>query len=96
MTTNSPYIINYLALAIKAQHLLSLINEKQKETLDGIVPISACIDGKEVGVFELTEDGRISELAKYDEMPSDENLLNVHLDECNELFNQLLDLEEGL
>lgn len=96
ITTHSPYIINYLALAIKAQQILSQIDESQKEMLEEIVPIHACVNGREVGVFELTEDGRISELAKYDEMPSDENMLNTHLSECNELFNQLLDLEEGL
>lgn len=96
ITTHSPFILNYLALAIKAQQLLSQIDEKQKEVLAGIVPIPACVDGKEVGVFELTDDGHIYELAKYEEMPSDENMLNAHLSECNELFNQLLDLEESL
>ncbi len=96
LTTHSPYIINYLTLAIKAHGLLSRIPEERKAEIGRIVPVAACMDGKDVGVFELTEDGIIKELAKYDGMPSDENMLNAHLNECNELFNQLLDLEESL
>ncbi len=96
LTTHSPYVINYLSLAIKAQSLLAHISEERKEEIDRVVPISACIDGRDVGIFELTEEGDIMELPKYDEMPSDENMLNVRLNECNELFNQLLDIEESL
>jgi hypothetical protein len=33
-------------------------------------------------------------LPKYDEMPSDDNMLNNMLEESNEQFNQLLDIEE--
>ena len=96
ITTHSPYIINYLALAIKANSLLKQVPDEKKEEISQIVPLLASVDGREVGLFELTEDGVITELAKYDEMPSDENMLNNHLSECNELFNQLLDIEENL
>ena len=52
------------------------------------------IDGAKVAVYQVHEDGTISLLPKYDEMPSDDNLLNNLLEESNEQFNQLLDIEE--
>ncbi len=96
MTTHSPYIVNYLSLAVKAQKILSKMPQEKIAELDKIVPSSSVIDGGNVNVFELTSDGRIVELPKYDDMPSDNNLLNGHLVECNDLFGQLLELEDSL
>lgn len=96
MTTHSPYIINYLSLAIKANDILQRLPEGRMMELDRIVPAASVIAGDEVSVFELTDDGSIVALSKYDGMPSDENQLNAQLNECNELFNELLDLEESL
>ena len=93
ITTHSPYIINYLALAIKAYDIARQCPAAMAE-LDKVVPQASMIDGTKVTVYQVYEDGTISLLPKYDEMPSDDNLLNNLLEESNEQFNQLLDIEE--
>ena len=62
--------------------------------LGKVVPNDAMIEGREVTIYQVKEDGSISLLPKYDEMPSDNNMLNNLLEESNELFNHLLDIEE--
>ena len=93
ITTHSPYIINYMALAIKAYNIARRCPAATAE-LDKVVPQASMIDGAKVAVYQVHEDGTISLLPKYDEMPSDDNLLNNLLEESNEQFNQLLDIEE--
>jgi hypothetical protein len=46
--------------------------------------------------YELTEQGEIRELATYKGLPSDENYLNLSLGETNQLFDDLLEIEEQL
>lgn len=95
ITTHSPYIINYLALAIKACSISKTCNTAAAMTeLGKVVPNDAMIDGREVTIFQVNEDGTIGQLSKYDDMPSDNNMLNNLLEESNELFNHLLDIEE--
>lgn len=96
MTTHSPYIINYLSLAIKAAEVKTQLSFERLSELDKIVPLASTIDGKDVNVYEVTDDGRIVALEKYDEMPSDMNQLNEHLSKCNDLFGQLLEIEDSL
>lgn len=96
MTTHSPYIINYLSLAIKAAEILKRIPPERRGELDEIVPVTSAIDGKDVNVYEVNEAGSIVTLDKYDDMPSDMNQLNEHLSKCNDLFGQLLELEDSL
>lgn len=96
MTTHSPYIINYLSLAVKAGELLGRLPAEKVSSLDKIVPTASAVCGDDVSVYELREDGSIEALEKYDGMPSDSNQLNMHLSDANELFNQLLDIEESL
>lgn len=96
MTTHSPYIINYLSLAIKAAKILPGLSADQVDLLDRIVPTASVVNGDDVSVLEITDDGRIMDLLKYDGMPSDENVLNLFLSECNDLFGQLLELEDSI
>lgn len=96
MTTHSPYIINYLSLAIKAGKILHKLSRVQLEKLDNVVPIASVVDGYDVNVLEIADDGSIIDLVKYDDMPSDENVLNLFLAECNDLFGSLLELEDGV
>ena len=99
LTTHSPYIINYLTLAVKGNAVLNKINNQAgatdlKNRLEKIIPIASCIAPKNLVVYTLTEDGRIKELPTYDGMPSDDNYLNEHLSHTNYLFDELLDIEE--
>jgi energy-coupling factor transporter ATP-binding protein EcfA2 len=94
MTTHSPYMINYLTLAVKAEQVYKGLSEVDRLILNDIVPISSKIDGKDLAVYECDELlGAITDLETYKGMPSDENRLNEELGEFNDLFSQLLDLE---
>ena len=103
LTTHSPYIVNFLTLAIKANEVKEKIEklgeEKSRlllESVNNIVPISSCIPSKQVAVYEMTREGSISELPKIDGLISDSNYLNTFLAETNSLFDKLLDIEDEL
>lgn len=93
VTTHSPYLLNYLSLAIKANNIASEFPDTV-EQLSHIVPQSAFVSGEDVNVYEIQSTGHVKELSKYGGMPSDENLLNIALENCNDLYNELLDIEE--
>jgi Uncharacterized conserved protein len=101
LTTHSPYIINYLTLAIKAYNILQKLydvpnNLILKEELETIVPEVSCISEEDAIVYELTEAGEIKKLPTYKGLPSDDNYLNISLAETNQLFDNLLEIEEQL
>lgn len=100
VTTHSPYIINYLTIAIKGNSLLQRISTANKidlkSKLNEIVPIKSCISSDDVVIYELRDSGEISQLKKYEGIPSDANFLNFFLSETNQLFDELLEIEESL
>ena len=95
LTTHSPYIINYLTLAAKAY----LLNKKTsgdndlRDKINEIVPLSSIVNPEQLYIYEL-KDGNVIPLNSYEGLPSDENFLNIQLGETNELFDQLLEIEE--
>jgi predicted ATPase len=97
MTTHSPYLINYLTLAVKAFKVYAnLENEESKEKINEIVPINSFIDPSELIIYQLDEkDGIIARLNDYKGLPSDENYLNDSLAETNQQFAQLQEIEKG-
>jgi len=99
MTTHSPYLINYLTLAVKAFTVRQTLETQLKNSDDkitAIVPIDALIAPKDLSIYELNEkDGSIRKLETYKGIPSDENHLNNSLGETNELFAQLQEIEKG-
>jgi hypothetical protein len=104
MTTHSPYIINYLTLCIKADSVYKSLNEKKYKLSDPefshineIVPMSSIIKANELVIYELDErEGSIKKLPDYNGLPSDENKLNYNLEDSNELFAQLLEIQQGI
>ncbi len=51
---------------------------------------------KELVIYELDErEGTIKKLPDYKGLPSDENKLNYNLEDSNELFAQLQEIEKG-
>ncbi len=102
MTTHSPYIINYLTIAIQGMALNQKINTTSNtngalDKLQKIVPKNAIISGEDVVIYQLNEkDGSIEKLGNYEGIPSDENYLNQSLAVGNELFDALLEIEQGL
>ncbi len=98
MTTHSPYIINYLTLAIKASSLKVLVKtEENKKRLQEIVPFDSTVKPDDIVIYELDErNGSIRKLGNYEGIPSDKNYLNQLLAESNRLFDSLLEIEEEL
>lgn len=96
LTTHSPYLINYLILIVKASMLDAKITDKTLQTkLHSIVPASSMLKSEDLAIYELTG-GKASLLADYDGLPSDANFLNQQMLETNEMFDELLDIEEQI
>lgn len=98
VTTHSPYLINYLTLAIKANVLNSRIKtDEQRKKLNAIVPLVSTINPADIVIYELDEiNGSIAQLGNFEGIPSDKNYLNQHLGLSNRLFDALLEIEEDL
>ena len=98
LTTHSPYIINYLTLAIKANAIKVKAEGSNQanllERLDKMVPREAAISSEQVAIYQINEEGTIHKLPDYSGLPSDENYLNEHLTSSNDLFIDLLELED--
>lgn len=98
MTTHSPYLINYITLAVKANELKGKVTtDELKSRLNKIVPLNSTIDADELAIYELDEKtGTIKKLEVYNGLPSDENKLNDELGGSNELFAELLEIQQAL
>lgn len=97
ITTHSPYLINYLTLAVKAYNVKQTKNDNSSiEKISNIVPIESAINPDDLIIYQLDETtGTIATLESYKGLPSDENYLNDDLGETNELFAQLQQIEKG-
>ncbi len=101
LTTHSPYIVNYLSLAIQGRQLQQRMQAAGRidllPKLYQMIPESALLVADEVAIYQCDEqNGRISQLGCYEGIPSDQNLLNDWLRMGNNLFDQLLELEEAI
>ncbi|MEY4506625.1 MAG: hypothetical protein RL297_1203 [Pseudomonadota bacterium] len=101
LTTHSPYIVSYLSLAVQAHELLAKLLEQDRQDLIDklvqIVPLHAMLPPKDLAIYQSNElDGTLSELPNFEGIPSDSNVLNTYLRKGNEMFDQLLDLEEAI
>ena len=91
ITTHSPYILAYLTQSAKAAELLAKgVPEKE---IEKIIPVKAAVPGEIIHIYETKADGSIKLLEPYDNLPSDDNELNKALEEQNDSFSDLLELE---
>jgi len=91
ITTHSPYLVNYISVAVEAGNIR---NEVNKEQIGKIIPISALVKSEDLAIYQLNEkEGTVKLLGDYNGIPSDENMLNLQIDETNNLFADLLDLK---
>ena len=91
ITTHSPYMLSYLTQSAKAAELLERGVPANK--IEKIVPIKWRSRAKKSRCMRQKRDGSIKLLKPYENLPSDENLLNAALADVNERFSKLLDLE---
>jgi hypothetical protein len=71
-------------------------DEETRQKLNKITPLESSIDAEELVIYEFNKNGVIKKLKTYSGIPSDENRLNLKLDESNELFAQLLEIQQTL
>lgn len=91
ITTHSPYILAYLTQSAKAAELLKKgVPEKE---IEKIIPVKAAVAGEKIHIYETKTDGTIKLLEPYENLPSDDNELNKALEEQNDSFLDLLELE---
>ncbi|SJZ71547.1 Predicted ATPase [Chitinophaga eiseniae] len=102
LTTHSPYIINFLNIAILGYDLREKIKEANRVNdllpkLQKIVKENSLISSEDVVVYQLDEkEGVIRKLPAPEGIPTDKNLLNMKIREANQLFDALLEIEEDL
>lgn len=96
ITTHSPYFINYLTLAVEAHKLKQKVtSDTLKAKLNIIVPLDSTVNGEDLAVYQLNEiSGVVTKLKTYKGLPSDDNYLNQELGESNDLFSELLEIED--
>ncbi len=102
ITTHSPYLINFLSIAIQGGYLNKKIETSSnknilRDELRKIISEKSITPSNSVAVYQLDEnDGIITPLSMSMGIPSDRNYLNDMLREGNQLFDKLLEIEEKL
>ena len=92
ITTHSPYIISYLTLSAKVKDMHN--NGISSKKTNHIVPEAAATDGRKIIIYETHNDGTITKLEHYKNLPSDNNYLNNAMIKSNEDFSALLEIED--
>lgn len=93
ITTHSPYILAYLTLSAEAFSLLK--KGVPVEKIEKIVPKKSAVKGESISIYETHDDGSITKLSTFaDFLPSDDNLLNNAMAKSDELFSEMLELEQ--
>ena len=102
ITTHSPYLINFLSIAIYGAALSQKIAAKDKDSplmdkLYEIIPQGALTSADDISIYQLDEtSGNVSRLPMPNGIPSDKNLLNNLIQHGNDEFDKLLEIEEEL
>lgn len=96
LTTHSPYILNYLSLAVKAGNISVAIKDKKSlDAINRIVPKNAQVKTADVAIYEISESGEISVLGNLFGIPDDDNFLNNALGDANDMYDQLMNIEDS-
>ncbi len=101
VTTHSPYMINFLSLAVQADGLSKKVtlhhgDPELNTQIDAIVPLNAQLNPERLAIYQLDDHGNIHLLPDYEGIPADNNALNLSLMEGNDQFVELLEIEEKL
>lgn len=99
LTTHSPYIVNFLSLCVEGSHLREKIikngSEELNDKLERLLPLATLVSAEDLAIYQSDEiTGIVTQLGMTDGIPSDRNFLNNFLRKGNEIFDELLSLEE--
>jgi predicted ATPase len=95
LTTHSPYVLNNIALTIKANDIKDCKNDEASTRLSTILPLDCCMPEEDVAIYEITAEGLVRSLEIRESVLTDNNFLNNSLEEFNTLYNDLLDIEDS-
>jgi len=96
ITTHSPYIINDISIAAKFNQVEQIINNGDDLLeLNKLVPTGLNVPSKDIAIYEINDEGMVQELPLYNGIPSDENVLNSYLQESNDIFAQMMEIEDN-
>lgn len=99
LTTHSPYLINGFTLAVKAGILKELAKESKSvlDEINTVYPIQSAVHPDDIAIYEFDEaSGSVALLNSYRGLPSDDNFLNTMLEETNDIFANLLEIQQKL
>lgn len=102
MTSHSPYLVNYISIAVQANALTKKINGQKEakpfiERVEKVIARRSMVNESDVVIYQLNEKtGTITRLPNYEGVPSDKNYLNESLRHGNQLFDALLEIEQEL
>jgi hypothetical protein len=98
ITTHSPYIVGNMTLAMKAAELYKKTsNNETRQKIANIVPEASSINADDVIIYEFDDKTHtIRELERQNGLPSDNDYLNNALGDTNDMFCDLLDLEDEI
>ncbi len=102
ITSHSPYLVNYISIAVQAEFLKRKINSNKNSVLlidkmEKIISRKSLVSATEVVIYQLNEaNGKIIKLPNHEGIPSDKNYLNESLRHGNEMFDNLLEIEQEL
>ena len=96
MTSHSPYLINYLTLAVKAYQVdEELKSEMLRKKLNAVVPPKSMVNPDDLAIYELDDkEGTIIKLPDYYGIPSDKNYLNQSLADSNMFYETILEIQD--
>ncbi|MFK7796678.1 MAG: hypothetical protein AB8E82_04435 [Aureispira sp.] len=101
LTTHSLYLLGYLGLAIKGHQIQQLITQLPKEKatvaqqqLQQLIPLEATIAAEELSLYQMGTDGSIRNIQSQRGFPTEDNDLNEAMMEANDLFTDLLELQQ--
>ncbi len=102
ITTHSPYLINYLNIAIQGEALYRRLKNSTRskaliDKVEKVVPVKSMINAGDVAVYQMDESkGTIKMLPNPLGIPTDKNYLNQFIRYGNIMFDRLLEIEEEL
>lgn len=100
LTTHSLYLLGYLGLAVKGHQIQQLTTQLPEEEatvalqeLHNLVPLEATIAAKELSIYQM-KNGSIRNIQSKKGLPSEDNDLNEAMMKANDLFTDLLELQQ--
>ena len=102
MTTHSPYLVNYLSIAIQAEYIWGKIKNNKRAPelrtgIENIIPEKSLLKSSDLIVYQIDEkEGIIRKLPNPEGIPSDDNFLNKSLIESNDMFDKLLEIQQEI